>query len=503
MNNERAWGGWVVMLFILVACGPAAGVDGGTGGGSMGGGVTGGGATGGGATGGGGSTMPKPQGASCSGATECLSGSCVDGVCCDSACTGQCEACSATRTGGADGQCRPLPNGGVCRPANGACDAVEVCTNGVCAPDVFLDAGTDCRAVAGLCDVPESCNGSSAQCPADEFVDAGVECRASGGVCDVAEFCSGSAAACPADSLVDAGVVCRNSTGPCDGEEACTGTAPACPGDSVFDAGVVCRAAAGVCDAEEVCDGVASTCPADSKRPDTFTCRPVAGPCDRADYCDGVTNDCTSDSILGSASQACSPYRCSATGVTCTTSCMVDADCAPNARSICVNNGCQLARLAFVTSLQLNANFGGVDAGDIICRNLATDAGLGSNFKVWTSAGGLSPGMTFTRDGGMWIRLVDKARLASDWADLTDGMLGSSIGYTERRTIPAMGTRHTFTGTNSSGAPGPTNCNGWTTADAGTGTWGTCDSNLTAWTAAGTATPCSALAGGRLYCFEQ
>lgn len=25
MNNERAWGGCVVMLFILVACGPAAG----------------------------------------------------------------------------------------------------------------------------------------------------------------------------------------------------------------------------------------------------------------------------------------------------------------------------------------------------------------------------------------------------------------------------------------------------------------------------------------------
>jgi hypothetical protein len=99
--------------------------------------------------------------------------------------------------------------------------------------------------------------------------------------------------------------------------------------------------------------------------------------------------------------------------------------------------------------------------------------------------------------------MVDKARLANSWADLTDGMLTSAISYTERRTIPAMGTRHTFSGTSSLGVGGLSNCNGWTMADAGTGTWGTCDSNVTAWTAAGTATPCTALVGGRLYCFEQ
>ncbi|MBX7098953.1 MAG: hypothetical protein K1X89_14685, partial [Myxococcaceae bacterium] len=460
------------------------------------------GASGGGAAGGG-SGMLKAPGASCGSAGECASQFCVDGVCCSSACTGACQACSAARTGGTSGTCSPVPNGGVCRPAAGACDVAEVCTEGICAADTFLAAGTTCRAGAGDCDVSETCSGTSAQCPSDGFLDAGVLCRAGAGFCDVPEACTGASASCPSDAFVDAGTTCRASTGVCDPAEACTGGAAACPGDALADAGTVCRAAAGACDVAEQCDGFASTCPTDGVRPDTFVCRPVAGPCDREDYCDGVAKDCTLDSIRGSTSQVCSPYRCTDTGVACTTSCTVDADCAPNARSVCQGGTCVVAHLAFVTSLQLNSNFGGVDAGDTICRNLAADAGLGSNFKAWTSSGGLSPSTTFNRDAGLYVRLVDKARIAVDWADLTNSTIVSAISYTEKKTVPAAGTRHTFTGTSTTGAGGLTNCADWTSNTTGTGTWGTCDSNTSPWTVAGTATPCSALNGGRLYCFEQ
>jgi hypothetical protein len=56
-------------------------------------------------------------------------------------------------------------------------------------------------------------------------------CRGSQGVCDVAETCTGSSAACPADQLRDSSFVCRSTSGICDVEEHCTGSGTACPAD--------------------------------------------------------------------------------------------------------------------------------------------------------------------------------------------------------------------------------------------------------------------------------
>ena len=50
-------------------------------------------------------------GETCGGDSQCYSGSCVDGVCCESACEGICEACSASKTGQADGSCAPIVAG--------------------------------------------------------------------------------------------------------------------------------------------------------------------------------------------------------------------------------------------------------------------------------------------------------------------------------------------------------------------------------------------------------
>src|SRR5206468_2571053 len=86
------------------------------------------------------------------------------------------------------------------------------------------NAGTVCRASAGVCDGAENCTGTSASCPADSFLSSSTVCRASAGVCDVAENCTGTSATCPADAFKSSSTVCRASAGPCDAAENCTGS---------------------------------------------------------------------------------------------------------------------------------------------------------------------------------------------------------------------------------------------------------------------------------------
>src|SRR5207247_11476759 len=68
------------------------------------------------------------------------------------------------------------------------------------------NAGAVCRAVAGPCDVAESCTGTSTTCPTDAFLPATTVCRAESSPCNPGELCTGSSAACPAD--VNYGAVC-------------------------------------------------------------------------------------------------------------------------------------------------------------------------------------------------------------------------------------------------------------------------------------------------------
>src|SRR5438067_6394136 len=71
-------------------------------------------------------------------------------------------------------------------------DPDAVCAGGdCCAVDClsFVPAGTVCRSAAGVCDVEETCDGTSADCPPD--VKSTTECRPAAGDCDVAEACDG------------------------------------------------------------------------------------------------------------------------------------------------------------------------------------------------------------------------------------------------------------------------------------------------------------------------
>jgi N-acetylneuraminic acid mutarotase len=177
---------------------------------------------------------------------------------------GPCYEAAGTCGGGA---CTyPLKAGGTLCGGGRLCDAAGACRSGCwiagayyaagatnpsgdcqqCNPSVSTNswslkpAMTQCRASAGVCDVAESCTGSSPTCPADGFVTSGTQCRASGGVCDVAESCTGTSAACPADAVASAGTACRASSGDCDVAEVCNGGSKACPANEYVPNGTSC-----------------------------------------------------------------------------------------------------------------------------------------------------------------------------------------------------------------------------------------------------------------------
>ena len=138
------------------------------------------------------------------------------------------------------------PNGAACDDGK-FCTQVDTCNAGICS-SVAGNAGTVCRTAAGVCDVAESCTGTSNACPADSFVSSATVCRAAAGMCDQAESCTGTAAACPADALKASGAVCRAAASQCDVVETCSGLSNACPADGIASNGTACN------------DGNASTC---------------------------------------------------------------------------------------------------------------------------------------------------------------------------------------------------------------------------------------------------
>src|SRR6185295_4236280 len=97
------------------------------------------------------------------------------------------------------------PSGTACTDDGNPC-STDQCdgTNDACQHPAG-NAGAECRASAGICDVAEFCDGVSTACPADDFEPATTECRASAGECDPAENCTGGSAACPGDARTPAG----------------------------------------------------------------------------------------------------------------------------------------------------------------------------------------------------------------------------------------------------------------------------------------------------------
>ena len=220
----------------------------------------------------------KGAGEGCTAGKQCKSGFCVDGVCCDAACGNgdptDCQACAVAKGGAKDGACGPVKGGALCRGASGVCDLAETCdgTSLSCPADGYQPNTKVCRGALGSCDEAETCDGSSAQCPGDGFKAPGSICRAALGACDLGEACDGSSAKCPVDTFIPSSKECRPAAGLCDVAENCTGSTATCPADSFKAATEVCRKATGGCDQDEKCSGAAGKCPADLFKLDGSKC---------------------------------------------------------------------------------------------------------------------------------------------------------------------------------------------------------------------------------------
>src|SRR5439155_353099 len=172
---------------------------------------------------------------------------------------------------------------------NAQCDDLNPCTVDECfnppmgprfCTHTAGNMGAVCRASAGVCDVAETCTGSSPVCPPDTFQPITVTCRASAGECDQAETCTGTGPSCPSDAKTASGTACTSDGNPCTLDQ-CDGSSGTCQ-HPAGNAGAVCRASADSCDSPELCTGSSPTCP-----PDTFfatgtPCRTSTGECDPA-----------------------------------------------------------------------------------------------------------------------------------------------------------------------------------------------------------------------------
>lgn len=152
----------------------------------------------------------------------------------------------------------------------------------------------------------------------------------------------------------------------------------------------------------------------------------------------------------------------------------------------------------FVTSQSTNGNFEGVAGGDKFCQTLAEQAGIKGSFKAWLSSSSVNAIDRLTSNGP-WVR-VDGVRIADSKADLSDGLLFSSISVDEtgRHLTEAI----TWTGTDFLGNSTSTLCSDWQSdLDTDIGTTGNALTVSNSWTVRSTQWSCNR--NFRLYCFED
>jgi hypothetical protein len=191
------------------------------------------------------------------------------------------------------------------------CDDQNACTNDFCSAGTcahsMAAAGVVCRPANGACDAAEVCTGSSTVCPADAYAPTTTTCRPAVDACDAQEQCTGKSTVCPTDAQRPAGSVCRTAQA-CAAAVTCDGASSACAASVPSAQGTSCRAQSGACDLQEVCDGQNPTCPNDAIAPSGTTCQSACG---TAGSCTGVNGSCRiNDSSLACTTGTTKPCVC-------------------------------------------------------------------------------------------------------------------------------------------------------------------------------------------------
>jgi len=180
-------------------------------------------------------------------------------------------------------------------------------------------------------------------------------------------------------------------------------------------------------------------------------------------------------------------------------------NCGANARLLCFQTGTGPAlpshtttgKIAFITSAYGNGNLGGwpeagaasgIAAGDNICKARAAASPISAvsskanKFKAWLSDSSTDAISRFSYDGP-WVR-IDGVKIADNKADLTDGVIFSSINQNESGDY--YGNYWVWTGTSQSGngiGGVGSYCQDWTNGSASyTGNGGVAFSTSTTWT---------------------
>jgi hypothetical protein len=136
--------------------------------------------------------------------------------------------------------------------------------------------------------------------------------------------------------------------------------------------------------------------------------------------------------------------------------------------NVCMSGSCSPAKRVFITDKTYLPDFGSAAAANQICQSTANTRKLGGTWLAWIADSKFSPATDFDQSAEPYV-LLDGTLIASDWADLIDGMLAHPIDMNELHAT--IGSRETWTGVYLDGTASSDNCLEWTSnvpADLGT-----------------------------------
>jgi hypothetical protein len=386
----------------------------------------------------------------------------------------------------------------------------EICLSTYCLPGCRTNA--DCAAApppGEVCDV-NTCvprPTTDADCRRDQVLDATTGTCVTG--CRTDFNCQ--AVSGFVDRICAKGIAQLNQTStPCSCASDCTGSQicwGVCLNIVAYDPIGTCRQGcrnASQCDPGEDCNAYGE----------------CAGPCTtNADCCSfdsGNSGDtCETGACLDNCTSNADCGRGAiCNGSLCATGCASDADC--DAGLLCdagtcgtpAPTGCGTgSKCVFMTAATFAPSFNGSFGADVRCQNAANagSSGVqGRTFKAWISDSASSPSTRFTQ-AAVPYKLLDGTTIASNWSDLTDGVLTAAIGLDEHgmpRTGPVWtNTLPSGTANNGSANLGADSCVMWGNPGAPSawiGTGGALTNST--WTNSGQA---SCATTSALYCFEQ